>query len=412
MKKGAASRPFSLLIKPASADCNLRCNYCFYLAKGRLYPSGQAHRMHEKLLEQIISSYLATDQQAYSFSWQGGEPTLMGLDFFRKVVDYQRRYSPSGAVLSNGLQTNGTMLTKEWAQFLARHQFLVGVSLDGSESIHNQYRISASGKGSYPSVIEGIDNLKHNHAEFNILTLVNQANIDRPIDVYRFLRDDLRCYYHQYIECVEFDSSGRLMEFSITGPQWGNFLCHIFDEWSRHDTNRVSVRLFDSIITTLLGKTPTMCTFGRDCRHYLVVEFNGDVYPCDFYVDHDMKLGNVLEDDWQTLVSAQRYADFGRRKRVLNQACRDCSFVELCAGDCQKNRLTRNSEPYSKSVLCDGWKEFFQHAMPTFNKLVKKIRRIEPGIQPNSPSAGQIGRNDPCPCGSGKKYKKCCIDKN
>jgi uncharacterized protein len=333
----------------------------------------------------------------------------MGLDFFRQAIEYQLRFKRDGAILTNGLQTNGTLLAVEWAKFLAQNQFLVGASLDGPESVHDRYRTTASGMGSYTSVIEGIELLKNNNVEFNILTLVSQANIDKPLEVYRFLRDVLHCNYHQYIECVEFDNSGHLTEYSITGAQWGDFLCTIFDEWVRHDTNKVSVRLFDSIITTMLNKTPTMCTFGRDCRHYLVVEHNGDIYPCDFYVEEKMKLGNIIVDDWSNLLSKQRYSDFGHRKQLFNQMCRTCSFVGLCAGDCQKNRLTRSDEPYSPSILCDGWKQFYEYAMPTFTKLVKKLKRKQSENQPVPNVPGQIGRNSPCPCGSGEKYKKCCL---
>jgi uncharacterized protein len=365
--------------------------------------------MDNGLLEHIIRSYLDTDQSIYSFSWQGGEPTLMGLDFFRQAIEYQLRFRRNDAILTNGLQTNGTLLTVEWAKYLARHQFLVGASLDGPELVHNRYRTSASGMGSYTSVTEGIELLKHNNVEFNILTLVSQANADKPLEVYKFLRDELQCNYHQYIECVEFDSSGSLTEYSITGPQWGDFLCAIFDEWVRHDTNRVSVRLFDSIITTMLSDTPTMCTFGRDCRHYLVVEHNGDVYPCDFYVEENMKLGNIMVDDWSALLSKERYADFGHRKQFFNHTCRTCPFVELCAGDCQKNRLTRSVVPYSPSMLCDGWKQFYEYAMPTFAKLVKKLKRKHSAKQPTPSLPKQIKRNSSCPCGSGRKYKKCCM---
>jgi uncharacterized protein len=209
---------------------------------------------------------------------------------------------------------------------------------------------------------------------------------------------------------VEFDESGQLTDYAITGKQWGNFLCAIFDEWVNHDTNRISVRLFDAIITTMLNKTPTMCTFGRNCQHYLVVENNGDVYPCDFYVEEEMKLGNILVDDWSTLLSTQRYTDFGQRKQLFSQTCRSCPFVELCAGDCQKNRLTRSVEPNSPSVLCDGWKQFYDHSMPTFRKLVKKLENKQRSNNRDISSSGSIGRNDPCPCGSGRKYKKCCMN--
>jgi uncharacterized protein len=403
-------QPFSLLIKPASADCNLKCTYCFYIDKCKMYRSAKVHRMNETVLGRAISSYLRFNQKVYSFGWQGGEPTLMGLDFFKQVVSLQNTYLKPGAQITNGLQTNGTLLNDDWARFFSRNAFLVGVSLDGPEKIHNTYRTAIDKKGSYSSVIKGIGCLKRYKTQFNILTLISQANVHKPLDVYRFLRDEIDCLYHQYIECVEFDKTDNLTDFSITGQQWGDFLCTIFDEWVNNDTNRVSVRLFDSIIVTLLHKSPAMCTFGRDCRHYLVVEHNGDVYPCDFYVEEEMKLGNIIENDWSDLLSSPEYEMFGQRKGSYGHECDKCPFVDLCAGDCQKNRLTRTAIPHSKSVLCEGWKQFYEHSMPSFRKLIRKLENKKARNNQIISSSRPIGRNDPCPCGSGRKYKKCCMN--
>lgn len=405
-----SKKPFSLLIKPASADCNLRCQYCFYLDRCGLYPDSRTHRMSLQTLEKLTASYLETDQPSYTFGWQGGEPTLMGLEFFEQAVAFQKTYRREGAHINNGLQTNGTLLNERWARFLSRNRFLTGISLDGPEALHDRYRISAQGTGSYRKVVEAVSLCQEYRAEFNILTLVSQVNVQHPLEVYRFLRDELQCYYHQYIECIEFDSSGHLLDFAITGSQWGDFLCTIFDEWVNNDTNRVSVRLFDSIITTMLNNTPTMCSFGRDCRHYLVVEHNGDVYPCDFYVEDEMSLGNIEVQNWSDLLASRKYEEFGSRKKRWGAECSTCSYVEICAGDCQKNRLTRGSAPYSKSVLCEGWHQFYAHSMPKFRKLVKKLENKRIENSQNSSSPGTIGRNDPCPCGSGRKYKKCCMN--
>ena len=365
--------------------------------------------MDDALLEHLIRSYMATEQPLYSFNWQGGEPTLMGLDFFKQVVAYQRQYCPNGKQFSNGLQTNGTTLTDEWAKFLTKHRFLVGVSLDGPKQIHDIYRKTKNDEGSYEKVIRGIESLKRYNTEFNILTLVSQSNVEKPLEVYRYLRDEQNCLYHQYIECVEFDDTGHSTDFSITGQQWGDFLCTIFDEWIHNDTNRVSVRLFDSIITTMLNRTPTICSFGRDCRHYLAVEHNGDVYPCDFYVEEDMKLGNIMRDEWEVLLSSPKYERFGFRKKSYGHECNKCPFVAICAGDCQKNRLTKSSTPHSESVLCEGWKQFYEHSMPSFRKLVKKLEHKQSRNSQKSSTQDTSGRNDPCPCGSGRKFKRCCM---
>ncbi len=312
---------FSLLIKPASADCNLRCTYCFYLAKCRMYPLLEVHRMDNVALERTISSYMKTDQQIYTFAWQGGEPTLIGIDFFKYAVSIQNSCLKPGKQVTNGIQTNGTLLNDNWARFFSRNSFLVGVSLDGPEKVHNICRTSSNGKGSYSSVIRGIECLKRFKTEFNILTLVSQANVHNPLEIYRFLRDEMKCLYHQYIECVEFDQTGKQTEFSIKAQQWGDFLCTLFDEWINNDTNPVSVRLFDSIMSTLIKETPTLCSFSRDCRHYLVVEHNGDVYPCDFYVEENLKLGNITEDNWSTFLSSPTYEMFGNRKGHYDHEC-------------------------------------------------------------------------------------------
>ncbi len=343
------------------------------------------------------------------FAWQGGEPTLMGLDFYKHVVSLQKIHKKPNANITNAFQTNGILLDDNWATFFKQNGFLVGVSLDGPEDIHDKYRISGSGQGSYANVIGGIGSLRRCGAEFNTLTLISQANVNHPVEVYRFIRDKVNCSYHQYIDCVEFDDSGKLTDFSISGRQWGDFLCTIFDEWAGNDVNRVSVRLFDSIMSVILNKKSTLCTSCQDCRNYLLVEYNGDVYPCDFYVEEKMKLGNIMEHDWADLMSSERYVAFGKRKNHWAHDCDSCQYLDFCAGDCQKNRFTRSDVSSSKSVLCEGWKQFYDYAMPTFKKLAKKLKNRQIRAHHLMSSGGSIGRNDLCFCGSGKKFKKCCI---
>ena len=405
-------RPFSLLIKPASASCNLSCDYCFYLEKSRLFSGTQPKRMNDAILERIIRTYLQTRQPNYTFSWQGGEPTLMGLDFFRQAVAYQNHFRPRGARIMNALQTNGTLVTSEWAEFLARNQFLVGVSLDGPERIHNTYRTYQNNLGSFADVRAGIRNLQQNKVDFNVLTLVSQANVRKPREVYRYIKDEIGCYFHQYIECVEFQEDGTRAPYAIDALEWGEFLCEIFDEWLTHDSEIVSVRLFDSIMSALLGQPPTLCSFGNDCRHYLVIEHNGDVFPCDFYVENDLKLGNIAQDSWQELLLSRKYEQFGLNKRKYHEECCSCEYLPLCAGDCQKNRVgaPRTSE-VPKSSLCAGWKMFYTHSLPAFKKLARKAAHRQNEGRSVTPTPHKISRNDPCICGSGKKYKKCCLNK-
>ena len=406
-------KPFSLLVKPASADCNLRCKYCFYLDRCEMYPEEKRHRMSDAVLERLISTYMATPQPQHSIGWQGGEPTLMGLDFFKRVTSLQQQYG-RGASVSNGLQTNTTLIDDEWAKHLARYNFLVGVSIDGPPEIHDKYRTFVNGRGAHADVMRGLECLKRNKVEYNVLTLVSQSNVRHPVETYHYLRDELGVKFHQYIECVEFESDGSLQPFAVTGKEWGDFLCAVYDEWVRcGDTHRISIRLFDSILTLMVDGYANVCAMGRDCRSYLVVEHNGDVFPCDFYVRPDLKLGNIMEDSWEDLLASPAYAKFGARKTQWNEKCAECKYLQYCAGCCPKNRPASSQDPTQLSWLCNGWIQFFDHALPKLESLADDVRRQrqQAAMQMRShmpPPAGKTNRNDPCPCGSGKKYKKCC----
>lgn len=397
-------KPFSLLIKPASADCNLRCAYCFYLGHSALYPETSRHRMSDDVLESLIKSYMATDQPQYSFAWQGGEPTLMGLDFYKRAVEFQQKYGRSGATVANGLQTNAVAVNDDLARHFAKYNFLLGVSLDGPEEIHDQHRCTIDGRGSHADVLRGIECLQRNKVEFNILTLVNSANACRGGEVYRYLRD-MGMLYHQYIPCVEFAPDGNLLPFAINGEEWGDFLCSIFDEWIKTDTRTVSVRLFDSILNLMVDGFRNVCHLDKNCCQYFVVEWNGDVYPCDFFVERDLKLGNIESVSWDDLQKSSVYAEFGSRKSNWHAKCDTCKYLTYCHGDCLKHRLSDSS-----SHLCEGWYRFFEHSLPSFRQLAEIIHRERQAQQLASRkvAAGKVGRNDPCPCGSGKKYKKCC----
>ncbi|HAH88397.1 MAG TPA: anaerobic sulfatase maturase, partial [Armatimonadetes bacterium] len=361
-------KPFSLLIKPASADCNLRCAYCFYLEKSGLYPYARRHRMPDDVLDRLIRGYMSTNQPVYSFVWQGGEPALMGLGFFRKVTELQQQYGRSGAVVSNGLQTNATLIDDELAAHLARYRFLVGVSLDGPADIHDFYRRRSSGEGTHADVLTGIECLRRNRVEFNALTLVTSANACRGGEVYRYLRDT-GCCHHQYIPCVEFDAGGKPQPWSITGKEWGGFLCRVFDEWHAHDTRRVSVRLFDSILAYMVDGTRNICQISQNCCQYFLVEYNGDVYPCDFFADPDLRLGNISSDNWAELQESEKYRAFGELKSSWDEQCLDCEYMEYCMGDCLKHRT---HEGVSPSHLCDGWKTFFAHSLPAFREIARR----------------------------------------
>lgn len=407
------SETFSLLVKPAAADCNLHCTYCFYLDRSSLYPDTRVHRMTHKVLERMISSYMATAQPVFSFGWQGGEPLLMGAEFFRGVTSLQQKYGRPGSVVSNGLQTNATLVNDEIASHLAEYNFLVGVSIDGPAPIHDQYRLSAGGRGSHADVLRGIEALKRHKVEFNALVLVSSANVRRAQEVYDYLCG-MGINFHQYIPCVEFDARGRLFPYTISGAEWGDFLCGIFAAWIQKDTRRVSVRQFDAIVGQMVDGRYSMCTQGGHCSQYFVVEHNGDLYPCDFFVETRKKLGNIMKNSWTELRNSSLYRSFGKMKAEWNSLCSACLYLEFCSGDCLKHRLYDGRAPQRLSRLCEGWKKFYRHTLPFFKKTAlsllnerqlslppeqrKYFKRL-PGLK--------IGWNDPCYCGSGKKYRLC-----
>ena len=367
------AKPFSLLIKPASADCNQNCVYCFYLNRADPYP-GRRRRMSAEVLERLVSSYLKTSQPRYTFVWQGGEPTLMGVDFFKEAVKLQRACAAPGSTVVNGLQTNATRIDDEFARFFAGNGFLLGVSLDGPARIHDRYRKYRNGAGSYADVMKGIDCLARNGVEFNILTLVSRANVKKGGEIYRFLCEK-GFFYQQYIECVDFDEKGRLSPCSITAEEWGNFLCEVFDEWIKSDVHRVSIRFFDAVLAYLVEKRYTICSMGPACGQYVAVEFNGDVYPCDFFVREDLRIGNIEKNTWRELLESSVLTAFAARKSEGGDPCVPCRYRSLCFGDCPKNRFRFNRPSDGPSWLCQGWKTFYDHALPRFQIMAEEIIR-------------------------------------
>ena len=360
-------QPFSLLIKGASSDCNLACSYCFY----RNLPiyRNSTRRMSEATLEKMIETYLATDQPQYVFSWQGGEPSLLGLDFYKRAVFLQEKYAKPATIIGNGFQTNATCLNEPFADFFAEYRFLVGISIDGPAEIHDLYRRTPSGSGSFDSVMKAFNMLVRRGVACNALTLVTTANVDKPGLVYRFLRDQ-GFTYQQYIPCVEFDRRGKTEPYAINGLQWGRFLCGLFEAWLK-DSDTVSVRLFDSILSVMFGKNPGVCHMAKTCRQYLVVEHNGDIYPCDFFVKPEMLLGNVFTDSWERIWDLPAYRKFGTRKTAWHDSCNHCEYLKFCYGDCPKHRLILSNN-ITKSHLCDGWRFFYSHSLPEFKRLKKR----------------------------------------
>ena len=367
--------------------------------------------MKDEILERIISRYMKTSQPVYYFGWQGGEPTLMGLEFFKKVVEFQKKYGRHGAIVSNGLQTNATLINDHLADLLSKHKFLVGVSIDGPKEIHDQYRKNIKGNGSHADVLRGIATLKRHGVECNALVLVSSSNVQHAKEVYRYLCD-LKIYYHQYIPCVEFDNTGQPCSFTISGKQWGTFLCDIFDEWIQEDTRKVSIRLFDSILGHMMDYQYRMCLQGGRCNRYFVVEHKGDVYPCDFFVEHQNRLGNILNNKWEELSCSAKYRSFGRQKSDWNISCQGCAFLRFCSGDCLKHRFYNCKNPQTLSWLCSGWKKFYHHTLPSFEKIALSWLNERRATSPHRRRTHltrlpEIERNDICFCGSEKKFKYC-----
>jgi len=362
-------RPFSLLIKPAGASCNLRCEYCFYL--DHLDKNAPAPRMSEEILEHLVKSYMNTPQPVYGFAFQGGEPTLMGYKFYEKVVEFQKKYGKPRSQVANGFQTNATLITDDLAKLFHDYKFLLGVSLDGPPELHNKHRKTAKGKSTHQMVMKGIQTLHKHKVEFNILTLVSKANVKRAKQVYRYLKKQ-GYFFHQYIPCVEWDENNQLEHFSISGDEWGKFLIDIFDEWVKEDVHRISIRHLDSIVEFLAYGSYNVCQMGRACNTYFVVEANGDVYPCDFFVRDDLKLGNIMENTWEDLLQSELFKEFAGHKTQYNQECKRCEYLPFCNGDCQKFRSFADwTHPSGLSSLCSGWKKFYKHALLTLEQIVQ-----------------------------------------
>ncbi len=404
----ARYRNRSLLIKPASGDCNLHCTYCFYHDRPTdPYRQGMRRRMGPEVLESLIRQGMQLDRTQATFGWQGGEPTLCGLDFFRQVVSLQQRYGAAGQSVSNGLQTNALLLDAEWGRFLREYHFLLGVSLDGPAAYHDRYRTHVNGAGSHARVMESLRLLEREGVEFNILSVVNRVTGDHGAEIYDYLVDQ-GFRYLQFIPCVEVDpTTGRLTDFSVTPQQYGDFLCEVFDRWYNGGDPVVSVRDFDALWAVYLGQEAPMCCYQRQCGGYLVVEHNGDLYPCDFFVQDDLYLGNILETSLEEAFAGAALRQFALQKAAPRPECAVCTWLPLCQQGCWRFVGVEGSP---RHYLCHAYQQFFAHSYEGFMALRARYLPQLGGVQPSVPVRA-VGRNDPCPCGSGKKFKQCCAPK-
>jgi uncharacterized protein len=418
---------FHLLAKPTGAACNLDCKYCFFLSKEALYP-GDRFRMSDETLDAYIGQLLDAHPDEVTIAWQGGEPTLMGLDFFRRPLACVERHRRPGQRILHSIQTNGTLLDDAWCAFFKEHHFLVGLSVDGPRELHNAYRVDKGGAGSFDRVMRAWGTLRRHEVEVNILCAVHAANAGRPIDVYRFFRDKLQARYMQFIPILErttgsprplYTERGSLVTGrSVGAQQFGRFLSAIFDEWVRRDVGKVFVQAFDAALGNWLGR-PSLCIFSPTCGGALALEHNGDLYSCDHYVEPGYLLGNIMQTPMAELVASAKQRAFGQDKlNSLPKYCRECGVRFACHGECPRNRFiaTPDGEP-GLNYLCAGYKLFFDHIGPAIETMAALLRqgRLAGEIMPmhlspdarHEPAETKVGRNDPCPCGSGIKFKHC-----
>ncbi len=426
---------FNIMLKPVGPLCNLNCTYCYYLEKKNLFPGKTRYRLDEELLETYIKQYIAAQNvPVVSFVWQGGEPSILGVDYYKRAVEIQKKYAGAKRI-ENSFQTNGTYLTDEFCRFFKENNFLIGLSIDGPEDLHDHYRLDNQGMPTWKKVMEGVAMLQKHKVEFNTLSVVNRKTAQEPLAVYNFLKQ-IGSTFLQFIPIVErkaeqvepgeqelvhekFDGPARVTPWSVTPEDYGNFMIKIFDEWVRRDVGRTYVQLFDVTLANWVGAMPGLCIFSEKCGTAAVMEHNGDVFCCDHYVYDDHFLGNIRETSITQMMGSSKQALFGQdKKNKLPAYCRSCDVRFACHGDCPKHRFinTPQGEP-GLSYLCQGYKKFFNHVRPYMDFMAKELKAqrapanvmewIKRKEQSQAPRQTKIGRNDPCPCGSGRKFKQC-----
>ena len=432
-----APQALHVMAKPTGAVCNLDCEYCFFLSKELLYP-GSRFRMAEDLQETYVRQLMEAHARAPEVvvAWQGGEPTMMGLDFFRRSIELERRYARPGQRVLNTVQTNGTLLDDDWGQFLAENGFLVGISIDGPPAMHDAYRVDKGGKPTFDRVIRGLDVLKRHHVDWNVLTTIHAVNGDHGDEVYRFLRDDLGATFIQLIPIVEratpetlevadagwgsgvhgrplYVQDGSLVTHRSVGPdQFGRFLIDVFEEWVRHDIGTVYVQMFDTALASWYGEPGSMCVHAETCGEQLALEHTGDLFSCDHYVEPGYLLGNIKDRHMLELIALPQQRKFGQDKRdTLTRYCLDCDVRFACNGGCPKDRFAVS--PYGEPgqhYLCPGYEAFFRHVRRPMELMAQLLRDDRSPAELTSVYAAEDSRrarNSLCTCGSGRKWKRC-----
>jgi uncharacterized protein len=374
-----ASRSFQVFVKPAGPACNLSCRYCYYLGKERLYPDGEAFRMPEIVLEEYIVQHIeASPDEAIRFSWHGGEPTVLGLEYFRRIVALQRKHRPAGRRIENGIQTNGTLLDEDWCRFLAAEGFTVGLSLDGPRDVHDRHRVTKGGQLTFDHTLRGYELLRRFHVSTDILCVVTSDSVRDPAKIYGFMKQ-IQAPYVSFLPLVEPSpgSEGGVSSSSVPSEAWGDFLCAIFDEWAAGNIGWIKVQIFEEAARTAFGQEHSLCIFRPTCGDIPVVEHNGDFYPCDHFVDAGHRLGNIIETQLAALLDSPAQREFGAAKRdTLPRICRECEVLAMCHGECPKNRFRRAPDGEDGlNYLCAGYKRFFKHCRPFVEEVAAQWNR-------------------------------------
>jgi len=417
-----------VLAKPSGATCNLACSYCFFLDKELLYPNSK-FRMSEETLEVYIQQLIETHRSSQvTVAWQGGEPTLMGVDFYRKAIEFQEKYRRTGMTFENTMQTNGTLLDDEWCEFFKENDFLIGISIDGPARLHDAYRVDKGGGPTFDSVMRGLRLLQKHGVEYNVLTTVNRTNADHPLEVYHFLRDEVGTDWIQFIPVVErrtqdglnlIQQGESVTERSVRPEQFGRFLIQIYDEWAHNDIGRVFVQTFEASLRSWMRLPTGMCVFEKTCGYGLALEHNGDLYACDHFVEPDYVLGNIKEEHMIELVASDQQTKFGQDKYdTLPRYCMECPVRFACNGECPKNRFTVTPDgELGLNYLCAGYKAFFQRidepnkTLATVINTGREAAEAMPVLKEKWEGLiveFESARADrPCPCGSALNYQEC-----
>ncbi|MBI9104019.1 MAG: anaerobic sulfatase maturase [Spirochaetales bacterium] len=430
--------PFHIITKPTGPLCNLHCDYCFYLTKEEMFPGegGKDFVMSDETLEAFTKGYIEAQPDGVAeinFAWQGGEPTLLGNDFYQKALDYQKKYGRAGMNISNSIQTNGTLIDDDRAMFFKDNDFLIGISIDGPEELHNKYRKDRNRKGSFHLVMKGLETLQRYNVDFNTLTVVQDDNSGHPEAVYDFLKG-IGSEYLQFIPIVEpvYRSEspagvdvpgpgsvpgpsikpGKFSSRSVSSEGWGNFMTRIFRRWAARDIGKIYVQHFDMILGRYMGMPSSLCVHAETCGNAMAIEHNGALYSCDHFVFPENYLGNVLQNSVTDMASGEIQTRFGENKRDgLPDECRKCIYLPLCRGGCPKDRIIKRPTG-NLNMLCGGYYELFEYTRPYMEAMAEALKNRMPAdrFRDFLPPAAAFKpeRNDPCPCLSGKKYKHCC----